>query len=110
MEIEISAGGKSLGVSVKDPFRIDVVRVTEDIREFAKEHGCHPNGLDIEGLLPLMVKGVYGCEEGCPSDAKRLVTEGYKGFVLEYIEGGILSARSTEEGSGGLTIKIFPEF
>ncbi len=57
-----------------------------------------------------MIKGVFGCEEGCPADAKRLVSEGYGGFDLEYIEGGILKAQYSLNGSDTLTIKVFPDF
>jgi len=67
-------------------------------------------GHDFRGLIPKMIKGIAGCENGCPSDAKRLVSRGVKGFELEYIEGGILSARTYLKNGGTLYLKLFPDF
>ncbi len=109
MELEVSFGEESLTLNVENPFRLDPEEVGGKIRSFAEEKGLSLDGLDIEGLLPKMVKGVYGCEEGCPADARRLVTEGYRGFGLEYIEGGILKA--VAEGIQPVfAIKVFPDF
>lgn len=67
-------------------------------------------GADIRGLIPAMVKGVAGCEHGCPADAKGLVSKGFKDFELQYIEAGILSAcRSTGDGRF-FYLKMFPDF
>lgn len=109
MEIEVTAGGEAMELTIENPFSLDPVQTGRMIKEFASSKGVESNGLDVEGLLPRMVKGVYGCEEGCPADAKRLVTEGYSGFAIEYIEGGILKAEADARG-GKLSIKVFPEF
>ncbi len=109
MELEVSFGEESITLNVENPFRLDPEEIGWKIRHFAEEKGLSLEGLDIEGLLPRMVKGVYGCEEGCPADAKKLVTEGHTGFWLEYIEGGILKA--VAEGTEPVfSIKVFPEF
>ena len=57
-----------------------------------------------------MIRGVAGCEDGCPSDAKRLVSEGFGGFNLSYIEGGILSAVKTTDDGKEISVRIFPDF
>ena len=57
-----------------------------------------------------MVKGIAGCEAGCPADAKSVATKGHRNFKLDYIEGGILSA-TAEIGQGKiLSLKLFPDF
>ncbi|RMG04314.1 MAG: hypothetical protein D6726_03625 [Nitrospirae bacterium] len=109
MEIEVTAGGEALDLTIENPFKLDAKETGRMIKEFAAGKGVESNGLDVEGLLPKMVRGVYGCEEGCPADAKQLVTEGYSGFAIEYIEGGILKAEADTRG-GKLVIKVFPEF
>lgn len=66
--------------------------------------------LDIRGLIPRMVKGIAGCERGCPADAKGLVSRGVNGFELAYIEGGILSATAKTSDGTAVSIKMFPDF
>ncbi len=57
-----------------------------------------------------MVRGIAGCEAGCPADAKGFVSRGFRDFTLEYIEGGILSAKAATRNGKTLHIRIFPEF
>jgi len=110
MDIEVTIEGDSLSITVENPFHMDTAGVTVQIRDFAAEKGVRLEGLNLEGLLPKMVRGVVGCEEGCPANAKSLVAQGYGDFHLEYIEGGILAASCQVNGSYSLTIKVFPEF
>jgi hypothetical protein len=68
------------------------------------------DGLALEELLPRMVRGVAGCESGCPANAKSLVRSGFRDYRLEYIDGGILTAARDVAPGERLEIKIFPEF
>ncbi|NOX19966.1 MAG: hypothetical protein GXO99_01705 [Nitrospirae bacterium] len=110
MELEVRIGNKDYSLSVDNPFRLDARGVAQEIKEHFSERAEELKGIDIEGLLPRMIKGVFGCEEGCPADAKRLVSEGYGGFHLEYIEGGILSATYGLSNGERLEVKVFPDF
>ena len=47
---------------------------------------------------------------GCPADAKGFVSRGFQNFRLEYIEGGILSAKAQATDGKELQIRMFPEF
>jgi hypothetical protein len=108
MEIEVRVSNESLTLHIDNPFRIDSEELSKQIKNYFVKFNL--DGIDIEGLLPKMVRGVFGCEEGCPADAKRLVAEGYKNFHLEYIEGGILSASCRINDRDIFSIKVFPEF
>jgi hypothetical protein len=110
MELEIRMNNESLTLVIDDPFRPDVDGVTGRISAFAAGQGVTLNGLDVRGLLPEMIRGVVGCEEGCPADAKELVERGYRSFALEYIEGGILTASARTAGGTPLVLKLFPDF
>ncbi|GBE36761.1 hypothetical protein BMS3Bbin07_00913 [bacterium BMS3Bbin07] len=110
MDIEVTIEGESLSITVENPFHMETAGVVARIREFADKKGLQLEGLNLEGLLPKMIRGVVGCEEGCPANAKSLVAQGYGDFHLEYIEGGILAASCQVNGSERLTIKVFPEF
>jgi hypothetical protein len=68
------------------------------------------NVFDIKGLLPKMVRGIAGCEDGCPANALELVSSGFKNFDLAYIEGGILTAKAELENGKTLNLKMFPDF
>jgi hypothetical protein len=68
------------------------------------------NVFDIKGLLPKMVRGIAGCEGGCPANALELVSSGFKNFDLAYIEGGILTAKAELENGKTLNLKMFPDF
>ncbi len=110
MEIDVTVNGESFSITVENPFRMNTSEVVTRILDFAGKKGVDLGGMNLEGLLPKMVRGVVGCEEGCPANAKSLVSQGYGDFQLEYIEGGILAASCEINGSGALTIKVFPEF
>jgi len=110
MDLEIRLDGSSLGITIPDPYRPDMQIVLGKITAFLLDSGVGQEEIDLAGLLPLMIRGVVGCEEGCPANAKDLVERGYGQFSLQYVEGGILTAR-TRTGSGrDLTVKLFPEF
>ena len=110
MELDIRIDKESISISIDDPFHLDIDSLVGQIEQFFTAKGQALNGLDVRGLLPRMVKGIAGCEAGCPADAKSVVRKGYKNFKLDYIEGGILSA-AVEIGQGKiLSLKLFPDF
>jgi hypothetical protein len=110
MELDIRMEKESLAITIEDPFRINLDALLRKINEFLAPKGVSTDNLDIRGLLPRMVKGIAGCEAGCPADAKSVVKKGHRNFTLEYIEGGILSA-SAQLGQGKtLSLKLFPDF
>jgi hypothetical protein len=100
----------SLSVQIEDPFRLDVDDVVGKIAGFTASKGVRAEGLDLKGLIPQMIKGIAGCEHGCPADAKGLVSRGFRDFELQYIEGGILSARTSTGNGTFLYLKMFPDF
>lgn len=110
MLLDVSIQKESLSVPIEDPFRYDLDGLCARIRGFALSHGADVSGFDIQGLIPKMVKGIAGCEGGCPSDAKGFVSRGLKGFKLEYIEGGILSAEAKLADGKSFFVKMFPDF
>lgn len=110
MELDVSVGSESLAITIDNPFKLDMDTIMGSITEFIGGQNVNLNGLDISGLLPRMVKGIAGCEDGCPADAKSLVSQGYSGFEISYIEGGILSARASIEAETILELKMFPDF
>jgi hypothetical protein len=110
MELDVSVGTKSLSITIDNPFRLDIDSLVNRIESFLSAEGAGPNGLDIRGLLPKMVKGIAGCEGGCPADAKNFVSRGFDNFELAYIEGGILHARTTTAGGKQVSLKMFPDF
>ncbi len=110
MDIDVSIGNESLTIKVESPYMLDISHAAKNILDFGMKVGVDLSELKIEKLIPRMVKGVAGCEGGCPSDAKSLVREGFGGFNISYIEGGILSAVHGLENGKSLSVKIFPEF
>ena len=110
MELDIKIGSDSLSIPISNPFQLDLSSMMEKIDSFAASKGIKAGSLDIRGLIPKMVKGIVGCERGCPADAKGLVSRGVKDFNLEYIEGGILSANATSADGTIVQIKMFPDF
>lgn len=110
MELSVSVGSDSIAIPIENPHRLDVDSVAGRIEGFLVSKGSAVNGLDIRGLLPRMVKGIAGCEAGCPADAKGFVSRGFQNFRLEYIEGGILSAKAQGTDGKELHIRMFPEF
>lgn len=110
MEISVSIGDDSISIPVDNPYRIDIDALMKQIEVFVSSKGEGLNGIDVEGLIPRMVKGIAGCERGCPADARQFVHKGYNNFELSYIEGGILMAKTITERGKELHIKIFPDF
>jgi hypothetical protein len=110
MELDVRIDKDSISISIDNPFRLDLDSLVGRIEQFLTAKGQELNGLDVRGLLPRMVKGIAGCEAGCPADAKIVVKKGHQNFKLDYIEGGILSA-TAEIGQGKtLSLKLFPDF
>lgn len=110
MDIDIRLNGKALNLSVENPHRVNMNEIMQDIIAFGNSSGTDISALDIEQLVPRMIRGVAGCEGGCPADAKNLVKKGFGEFHLAYIEGGILSARRTLDDTSSIEIRIFPDF
>jgi hypothetical protein len=110
MVVDMALDDDSLSISIDDPHHADIPALVKRIEEFAVSKSATVRDLDLMGLMPRLIRGIAGCEGGCPADAKSLVREGFGKFDLRYIEGGILSA-SIKTGSGQtLWIKIFPDF
>jgi hypothetical protein len=109
MELDVSINKASISIPIDNPFRIDIDGILALIDDLLKSQGAALKGLDIRGLLPLMVKGIVGCEAGCPADARRVVSRGYADFDLQYVEGGILTA-TARIGESRLSLKLFPDF
>lgn len=110
MELDVHVAGKSLSIPIDNPFHLDIDATVKQIESFLSAQDTPANGLDIRGLVPKLVKGIAGCEGGCPADAKSLVSRGFKNFKLAYIEGGILEARAVTENGKNVAIKMFPDF
>ncbi len=106
MDIDVRIDKESLNISIKNPYRFDLSQVTKNIIDFGNKFDVDFAPLEMEKLIPRMIKGVAGCEAGCPSDAKSLVRHGFGKFKLLYVEGGILTAdqynrkRKTYRGKG----------
>ncbi len=110
MDIDVSIGKESLTVNIENPYESDMSSAVESIVDFCMKLGIDVTALELEKLIPRMVRGVAGCEGGCPSDAKSLVSEGFRNFSLSYVEGGILSAVHNLGNGKSFSIKVFPEF
>jgi hypothetical protein len=109
VELDIKIGSGSLSIPISKPFQLELASMMKQIEDFASSKGVDLGSLDIKGLIPKMVKGIAGCEKGCPSDAKGLVS-GRQHFTLEYIEGGILSATAKTADNTIISLKMFPDF
>ncbi len=110
MELDVRVGDKSLSIPINNPFQLDIDSVAGQIDSLLSSEGAGTNGLDIRGLLQKMVKGIAGCESGCPANAKSFVSRGFTNFELDYIEGGILQARASLNNGKALSLKMFPDF
>jgi hypothetical protein len=110
VELDIKIGSSSLSIPIDKPFQLELDSIMNKIGAFASSNGADLGGLDIKGLIPKMVKGIAGCEKGCPADAKGLVSRGVRDFALEYIEGGILAATANTTGGTPIHIKMFPDY
>lgn len=110
MDIDVDVNGDSLPIRVDEPFHMDVDGVVQRIAEFLEPKGFTLEALRLKELLPRMVRGIVGCEKGCPADAQSFVRKGFHDYRLEYIEGGILTAVREVAGSDRLVIRMFPDF
>jgi len=110
IELDIKIGSDSLSIPISNPFKLELDSMMYKIMDFASSRGINLDNLDIRDLIPKMVKGIAGCERGCPADAKGLVSRGVTDFELEYIEGGILSAKAKTADGKAIFFKMFPDF
>lgn len=110
MDIDVSIGKESLPISIENPHRFDLDSVVKNVIEFGSKLGVDLGPLNIDKLIPRMIRGVAGCEGGCPSDAMSLVRQGFGQFDLSYVEGGILTAANSLDNGKPLEIKVFPDF
>lgn len=110
MDIDIAVGNESLSLNIDNPHRFNVDDVMNDLIDFGNKEGVDFLGLEVGRLIPKMIRGVAGCEAGCPSNAHSVVREGFNNFKLEYVEGGILTATHPVENDRTLQIKVFPDF
>lgn len=62
MELDVSINRKSVSIPIENPFRLDMEGIIVRIEELAAVEGVKINGLDVRGLLPLMVKGLRGAK------------------------------------------------
>ena len=110
VELDVSCDTKSLSITIENPFQLKIDSLVGQIETFLSAQGAGTNGLDIRGLLPKLVKGIAGCEGGCPADAKSLVSRGFPNFELAYIEGGILQAKAVTREGKSISLRMFPDF
>ena len=110
MELDVKIETNSISINITNPFHLDMEDIIKKINEFAISNSADIDGLDIKGLIPKMVKGIAGCEGGCPANAKRLVENGFGNFKINYIEGGILSAEANTKNGKVLRLKMFSHF
>lgn len=110
MEIDVRMDKDSLSIPIENPFHLDIGGIVRKIEAFVTSKGATLEGLNVHGLIPRMVKGIAGCEGGCPADAMGFVAEGFRNFHLTYIEGGILAAKAATVEGKELDIKMFPDF
>ena len=108
--LEIIIDSATLTIPIAEAFKPDIDDVVMRMEQFAALQGADIATLDVRGLIPSMIRGIVGCERGCPADAKGLISRGYKGFDLQYIEGGILTGRAMTADGRHLYIKMFPDF
>ena len=110
MVLEVNIDGDSISIQIDKPFQPELKGMMMRIEELAASKGADISAMDVDKLILEMVRGIAGCESGCPANAKSLISRGYKGFELRYVEGGILTARSNTGNSGILQLKMFPDF
>lgn len=110
MVLDISIDEKSLTLQIENPRRPALDEIFKDIERFIDGNSIKAKDMDLKGLIPRMIRGVAGCESGCPADAKELVLRGYGGAELKYIDGGILSALLRLDDGRLVSLKLFPDF
>lgn len=109
MELTVTIDNDSLSIIIDNPFRTELEPIETRIRDFILSKKIDSKEIDIKGLLPKMIRGVAGCEKGCPANALDLVQRGFKNFELAYIDGGILTAKVVE-GEKTILFRMFPDF
>lgn len=110
MVLDVIIEKESLTFQIDDPFRFDLQGAAEKIRLFLADKGLTINPIKTQDLISKMIRGIAGCESGCPANAKDLVSKGFEGYTLQYIEGGILSAKTSFTDGRVLYVKMFPDF
>ncbi len=110
MLLDVILEKDSVSFPISDPFHCDLDKLAEKIRTFTMEKGHDMDVTKSRELISKMIRGIAGCESGCPANAKDLVSKGFQGFELQYIEGGILSAKTSLGDGRALYFKMFPEF
>lgn len=110
MVLDVAIDAASVTIQIDNPFKPDLDAISVQIERFAHSAGTDVTALDVRGLIAGMIKGIAGCEHGCPANAKNLVSAGYKGFDVEYVEGGILTAHIRTGAGSLLSLKMFPDF
>lgn len=110
MVLDVVINDTAVTIQIENPFQHDLDAVIAQIERFAYSKGTDIAALDVRGLIPRMIKGIAGCERGCPANAKSLMSSGYKGFDVQYVEGGILTARIMTGDGSLLYLKMFPDF
>ena len=99
----------SLSMDIADPFQPDLVTLVSRIEQFVHAKGADISGLNVSELILRMIKGIAGCEKGCPADANGIASRGFKGFELQYREGGFLSAHALLRNDRHFYLKMFPD-
>ena len=110
MLFEASIDTDSITIQIDNPFNYDLQQIFESLNQFVSSKGINIERHDLRSLIRKMVQGIAGCERGCPANAKQLVQEGFGDVALQYIEGGILSARIQIGNGSFLHLKLFPDF
>jgi len=108
--LDVIINDASVSFQIDSPFQADIDVLCSEIERFSSSKGTDIASLDVKGLIPKMIRGIAGCERGCPANAHDLVSRGYKGFEMQYIEGGILTARIMTPKGSVLSLKLFPDF
>ena len=110
MVLDVIINNASASIQIDKPFQPDIDAIHSQIERFATSKGTNIADLDIKGLILKMIRGIAGCERGCPANAKDLESTGHRGFEVRYIEGGILSANIMTSDGVTLYLKMFPDF
>jgi len=110
MDLDVVIGKESLPVNIENHFSFDIGAVMSNIIDFGNKNEVDLIPFQLDELIKRMIKGVAGCEAGCPSDAKSIVRDGFGNFTLDYVEGGILTATQVLDNNKTLQVKIFPGF
>jgi hypothetical protein len=108
--LDVIINDASVSLQIDAPFQADIEGLSSQIERFASSKGADITALGVRGLIPKMIRGIAGCERGCPANAQNLVASGYKGFDMQYVEGGILTARKKIAEGTVLSLKMFPDF